>query len=70
MNGTVTIRTEAGAADCPVRGRIDAERCLSCSWLVSVRRCEGALAIRCRPSWRTVLTVERRPAFADLAPVP
>jgi hypothetical protein len=48
--GAMTVRVVAGTAACPVRGRIDTERCLSCTRLLSIRRQDGALAIRCRPS--------------------
>jgi hypothetical protein len=55
--GTMTVRAEAGTAACPVRGRIDTERCLSCTGLRSIRRQDGALAIRCRPSRSVMASV-------------
>lgn len=69
MIGTMTIRTEAGTAACPVQGRIDAERCLSCTWLRSIWQQNGALAIRCRPSRQAVLASIPPFGFAHVDPL-
>lgn len=68
--GTVTIRTHAGAGECPVRGRIDQERCLSCTWLVSARPDGEDLTIRCRASWPVLLMADHRSGMPYLDPLP
>jgi hypothetical protein len=38
-----------GLVDCPLRGPVDAERCLTCLWLTSAYTSGDSLTIRCRP---------------------